>query len=354
MRKIIFLAAAFLLLGTMPAVAQETTEVTTDGGIVTVTTEENVVVTNEDIPVTVANDEVLSETVSVPGTLGLFWRNIRERVTLALTFNPVAKAEKQLQFAQERMSIAEMVATQAVNNPKLQDKAEKIMERANQLMEKIQERQELFNNGEDTRVRVLLRNTATQMVQREAVMNKIEAVLSPERLQKFETTRMNNIENSQRLLNALENENIPEEIQNHLQDVKEFIEAHATEVKQFQEEKKDLLERAASGDEEAKVQLQELHQERIETREERQGEKELLMQEGRTIKQEAQNTVREVKQEIRNQTVQSNIEAAKQLRAANQVQERIENRVNGQISASPVVEPVQEEIKEELQNRNGN
>lgn len=320
MRKILFLAVALLLLGAVPVSAQEIIEVMSEGGTLTVTTEENVV-TSDETPVLTEDNEVLSETVSVPGAFGLFWRNIRERVSIALTFNTVKKAEKQLQYAEERMQIAEAVAVQAVSNPQLQDKAEKIMERANQLMEKVQERQELFNNSEDTRVRALLRNTATQMVQREAVLNKIETILSPERLQKFETTRIKNIENSQRLLNALNNEKIPEEIQIHLQEVKQRIEEHSQEVKQFQEEKKELLDKAAVGIEEAKLQLKELNRERVEIRKEQQIEQ-------KQLRQEVKDNIKEMKQELSDQAVEDSAGAATQLQEIKQQnvqQNRIEN-----------------------------
>lgn len=48
-----------------------------------------------------------AESKDIPSSWGFFWRDIQERISLALTLNPVKKADKQVTFAEERLKLAE-------------------------------------------------------------------------------------------------------------------------------------------------------------------------------------------------------------------------------------------------------
>ena len=68
----------------------------------------------------------IQEPTKAPSRFGLFFRGIKEQVSLITTINPVKKAEKQLQFAEERMKIAEKIIASS-DNAASQEKAAKMI-----------------------------------------------------------------------------------------------------------------------------------------------------------------------------------------------------------------------------------
>lgn len=230
--------------------------------------DQNAVITTTEPVEEVVDDTLKNMTVNVPNKVpsgfGLFWRGIKERVSIALTINPLKKAEKQLQFAEERMKIAEIIAEKSAD-PKIQAWAEKSMEKANELMKKVEAKKEKWINSPKSEARQLMENIAIHQIRRERIMDKLEEKLPAEKVEKFRELREDALNGGRRLLNAINNEKVPENVREKLQAVKTRIEEHATEVKEFREEKKDLLEKAKTGDEQAKTDLKELQAERQET-----------------------------------------------------------------------------------------
>ena len=51
----------------------------------------------------------LENITKVPSGFGMWLRDWREKISIALTFDPVKKAEKQLIYAEERMAIAQKI-----------------------------------------------------------------------------------------------------------------------------------------------------------------------------------------------------------------------------------------------------
>lgn len=192
---------------------------------------------------------------------GLFWFGVRERFSLLTTFDPVAKAQKALNFAEERQKIAEKLSTKT-DDPKIQERLDKMLERAQQLEDKADSVKDKLLNNPDARAKLLLKNLLDFKANKEEMFSKLEEKLTPDQLEKLQTLKSQAEEKGKALLNALENSNIPEDVKAHLEEVKARIEAHQAEVKQFQDAQKALLDRIKSGDESAKEELKTLREDR--------------------------------------------------------------------------------------------
>ncbi|MFA4830928.1 MAG: DUF5667 domain-containing protein [Patescibacteria group bacterium] len=339
---ILTVAGLFLLTGSAYA---QTADATASDAVVTIaeTTATNV---DEDIAADLTTDASeatavsaedpeeelegieVEEVTKMPSRWGIFWRGVKERVSVAVTLDPVKKAEKQLKFAEERMKIAEYVSENSQDSNK-QAWAEKAVERANQLMGKVEANKEKWLNHPAARGRKLLENIANHQVRREKIMDKLEEKLPEEKLEKFRELREKGLEGSRRLLNAIANENLPEKARERLQDVKDRIEEHAQEVKEFNEEKRELLKSAAEGDESAREDLKQLRDERLEAVKERvEQRKEILEQR------------QEKKAVLREEAEAGDTAAAVKLRRMNVVDQ--------------TVQAVREEVKERVETRKEN
>lgn len=205
----------------------------------------------------------VAEPASIPSNFGLWWRGLRERISVALTLDPVKKAEKQLIFAEERMNLAKMIMEKSTD-PKIQEKAQTMLEHAEKFMAKVEENKDKWMANQGERAQSLLKNIATHEVRKEKILDVIEEKLPEGQQEKFQTLRDKVEADGVRLLNAISNEKLPEAIKEHLQNVKERIETHAKVIKQFREEKQEILQKIKSGDETAKEGLKELWQKRKE------------------------------------------------------------------------------------------
>ena len=219
-----------------------------------------------------ANREIIS-------SWKLLWQGIKEQISLLVTLDPVAKVEKLTAYSQQRMEMAESFADQAKDNPALQKKAEQMMNKAEKFMQQVVDKKDKIAEKQTERAQKALRQAAEQSLGRQEIINNLEEKLSPESMQRMEEMRTRGLENSQRLINAIDNENISSSTKAHLEEVKAKIEAHLLEVKTFMEEKKALLEKAQAGDESAMEELKNGRQERMQNREERKTEVKALMDE---------------------------------------------------------------------------
>ncbi len=192
---------------------------------------------------------------------GLFFLGIRERVSLLTTFDPVKKAEKALKFAEERTRIAEKMA-EKTDDPKVQARLDRVIKRAGELEERADSVKEKLLENPDARAKLLLKNLINFKEHREEFFSKLEKKLTPEQLERVENMRLQAEQKRQELLNSLENSTIPEEVREHLKEVKARIEDHVEEVQEFRNEQKVLLDRIKSGDDSAKEELQTLREDR--------------------------------------------------------------------------------------------
>jgi len=248
--------------------------------------------TDESVSTTMATDSASSESVQattsvrVPGAWGLFWLGLKERISLAVTFDPVKKADKLVTFAQERLDLAQAMAQKAGDDPVLQRRSQQMVEKADEFMKKLEDRKEQILQKADERSQRVLNKAAAQITHREEVINRIEARLSSDDLGNLQKLRQKGLEDNARLLNAINNENISPETKAHLEDVKQRIDTHLEEVKTFLTEKKDLLEKAQNGDEDAREELKNLREQMVSSTKERMEANQELMQEKREVREE--------------------------------------------------------------------
>lgn len=196
------------------------------------------------------------------GRFGLWWKGVSESVSLAFTFNPVKKAEKHVRFAEERMRMAAAMMDKASDDPDLQDKSLKMIGKAQKFMDKVEDGKSKWLAREGEARENLLKNLGTHTALREAVFDRIEERLPEEALDKFQDLRDQGHMAGRRLMTALENESIPEEIRDHLTGVKQRVEKFSEDLEIFKDMKKELRDLRAQGEEGTDEALKVLREER--------------------------------------------------------------------------------------------
>ncbi|MDP2709406.1 MAG: DUF5667 domain-containing protein [bacterium] len=224
--------------------------------------EDETAATAADEPVVLDGVET-AEPTALPSNFGLWWRGWRERVSLALTFDSVKKSEKALLFAEERVRLADYI-TQNADDPKIQEKAQQMLAKANQYMEKIQERQsDLINNGGE-RAKILLGNLAAHYANQERVMEKLEDKLPPEKLEQFQSSRRSAEARTEAFLSRLaEHQNVPAEVKEKIIRTKERVGEKLKAREEFRTEQKDILEKIRAGSQAAREELKQLRERKI-------------------------------------------------------------------------------------------
>lgn len=299
------LLSSTLLAGNALAQTENVAETTAQSSETAITTAEPTV-TSVSIDTEAQNSLPTPEEpqTKIPGSWGLFWLGLRERVSVTLTLDPVKKAEKLVDFANQRMNIAEAVSEKAKDNPALQDQAEKMMGRANKLMQRVTERKDSLLKKNDEKAQKLLEKAGDQIIYRERVLNKLEEKFDNNRLEKIKALREEAKVDGEKLLNAVGTENMPADAKAHLEEVRKKIEEQREEVKQFVEEKKVLLEKIKSGDEQAKEDLKKLQEDFVESKPGR-------MEDRKNISDEIKN----IRKDVREQTnATSSIREKKEIR----------------------------------------
>jgi hypothetical protein len=358
------LCLVFSLLLVAPAYAQTDADEESVSDVVTT----EVDISALDIVVEDATEEVaevepdefedleINEPKKLPGAFGLFWRGVQERVSIGFTFDPVIKAEKRVQFAEERIRIAERMA-EHVDTEKAQERLDKVVERANTLMEKVEEKKEEWLENSDDRAHKLLRNVITHHDRRERALDVIEEKIPEERRAKFEERREELVKKSNRMLNAIEKGTVPEEVREHLKDVRERVELHAQKIEEHRETAQKLRALVEEGDEEARAALQKLNENR----------KEVLQENREEFKNKMENFHERV--EVRRENVQEHVDtlreraadgsgaAAARLDHVKEVRERVEETVEHRVEVRANISdgqrplPVQPIIKERIEVR---
>jgi len=308
------------------------------------------------------SDELEDIQLDVPETAptgwGLFWRGMRERVSVALTFDPLKKAEKQLKFAEERMAIAEKIASVSEDSA-VQERAQQVIAKAQEMMDKVEAKKAEWLDNKDERVQKFLKNIATHEIRKEAVLDRIEAKIPEEKMAKWNEMRAKIEEKGKGILKAMENENLPEKVKEHLQNVKTRIEEHAAEVKEFQAQKKTLLEAVKNGDEGAKEQLQQLQETRKQTLEQNREEfkaKVIGLKESAQagdVQAQKQLKMIKVEQKIKGAVIENRLEDKDQKleKVETKLQEAVENGDESVINKLQRVEKVQDRIENRIEKK---
>jgi len=242
----------------------------------------------------------ITEPKNVPSGFGFWWNDLKERVSLVLTFDPVKKAEKQLQFAAQRVKLAEYMMANSTD-AKVQEKAQQLLTRANEYTQKIEERKtELVKNVNQERVKTLLGNIAKNQMNLELALDKIEDKIPPERLEAFQQFRSQVEEKSQQFLEKLQNNSdIPQEVKDKALQIRARIETTLQDRETFRVQQKDILDEIKAGKEEAKAQLEALREERKQTIEQAQ-------EQYKTAKKEILNRINSGEKEAVKELIQLN------------------------------------------------
>ncbi|MDO8261398.1 MAG: hypothetical protein Q7T50_07985 [Candidatus Magasanikbacteria bacterium] len=258
MKKIFFLSLIFVfMLSVLPAKAQtqiaaETAEITATQAI------------TENVDSLEIEGVEIDNITKAPSAFGLWWRGVKENISLGVTFDPVKKAEKSIKYAEERMKIAELIAEKS-SDPAVQEKAQAMIEKAQAMMEKVEANKGKWMETKDGEgLKRLMNNIAAHQMTKEKAMNRIEEITPEDRKEKFNQLREKSLEASQRMMKAINNENIPAETRAKLEAVQDRIEEHATIIKQYVEDRKELQEKIKAGDETAIEELKQLNEKRKE------------------------------------------------------------------------------------------
>jgi len=198
-----------------------------------------------------------------PSGFGLWWRGVKESASLMFTFGADAKAQKRLRFAEERLQLADQIAHSMDGENKGKGNVEIVLRGAQKHLDKIETSRSDWFDASDEDSQTLAGNLVRHNFNREAIMDRIEEKLPEDELDNIRQLRVEGLDTNKRLVNALANENIPEGVKAHLQNVKNRIETQDTEIKQFRLEKKELLDKKKAGNEAAAGQLKQLQKQRL-------------------------------------------------------------------------------------------
>lgn len=246
----LIIASFFVLLFLASDVSAQTATTTTVGDTVTTSSQQNV---DEVLNELKTSEESLSdlkikEPGKVIGGLGLWWRNLRENIVLALTMDPMKKAEKQLVYAEERIKMAEKIIAES-DSLKSEALAQKVIERANEYIKKIEEKKDKWLAKDAELGNKLKANLIAHQVRRDEAVSKIEDKLKGDAADKMGALREKLLVESERVLTALDNSNMPAEIREQLNNVRDRIEQHTEAVKQYREQKQEILKDTVNKDE---------------------------------------------------------------------------------------------------------
>lgn len=347
---IVFGAAVFVFPAAM---AQE--DVTSATDETAVTAEADQVSTTEVEQILIAESAVLSdepdalegvevaEPTSVPSSFGFWWRNWRERASVALTLDPVKKAEKRLVFAEERMKLAEYIA-QNSTDPKVQEKAQQMLAKADEYIQKIEDKKDDLVNSTDQRAKVLLRNVARHQVNQTLVLDKLEDKLPPEKLEQFQQFREKvEVRQENFLQNIQDNPNVPQEVKDKVSEVAARVEARVQERQEFRVEQKDLLDQIKSGNEQARTEFETLRQER----------QEQLQQVRQEFKEERAEIINQAKESnsgtAGDSTTTNDLKTANDLKATNELRQLIQEKTQAIQGVNQQTKDKAQQIRVELQ-----
>ena len=295
----------------------------------------------------------VDEPDNIPSGFGLWWQNLRERIALGLTFNSVKKAEKQMAFSAERIKLAEYMLANSADEG-VRQKAQEMLERAAEYMEKIQERQNEFvqNAGQDRRIQALLQNAAKNQLNVERIFEKLEDKLSAEKLEAFQAWREEVETAQEQLLTALKTgQKLPDELKEKAREIQARIENILQEREEFRAQQKGILDEIKAGREEAKAALEELRETRQEalekTREAYKEEKTEIIERINSGEEAAARELLQLNQEkkLEMQKILQNVETkATEIRAelqtaAQQGRQELQQNRAGQRAISPVPSP---------------
>lgn len=258
------LITAMIFTGTLPVSAQ--TDNTTATETTSVNDVESLVSASEAIDPTYEGITI-EEPSSVPNAFGLLFQDVRERLSVFFTFNQTAKAEKTLKYAEEHLLLAER-AFETAENETTRRQAYAILQKSQDWLNHLQKAQDKALEQNDERMARLLRNRATLFEHQQAILDRIEekvtTELSREDIHRLLSMRASMLKAHERLANAIQNTNIPEDVRTRLSEISVRIETHAQSVKEAVQESQDLINQAQTETSDAQARLETWRERRLE------------------------------------------------------------------------------------------
>jgi len=196
-----------------------------------------------------------------PGRVSLWWRGIKENVSLAFTFDPIEKNKKRLKFAEERMGIANSYAKN-VQGPNDTKRIEESVRRAHSMMEKIGEDSDKWLKPGNKDSQQLLGNMMRHQLNRENALDFIEGRLHDNNLTGIREMRQKGLKISQRLLGEVESHELPEPVKQHVDGLKKQFAGYENEVGKFRTERQKMIQLKVNGDGEAALRLNQMEKQR--------------------------------------------------------------------------------------------
>ncbi|KKS68789.1 MAG: hypothetical protein UV40_C0045G0002 [Parcubacteria group bacterium GW2011_GWA1_42_7] len=152
----------------------------------------------------------------IPTPFGLFWNNLKENISLAFTFDQTKKAEKRIFYAERKIQWAEYMAENS-DDPKIQERAQKVIEQAQKHIDKIEANKEKLLEKMDDRKQRVLDNIARHEANKQIVLDKLEEKIPIEKLEQFEQMRQRLEERTENFIEKItQNSSIPEDVKERI------------------------------------------------------------------------------------------------------------------------------------------
>ncbi len=196
-----------------------------------------------------------------PGRVSLWWRDIKERVSLAFTFDPFEKNQKRLKYTEERMRIAYNYA-QNVQGPNDVKRIEESVRRAHSMMSEIGKDSERWLEPGNVDSQRILGNVMRHQLNRENSLDYIEGRLHDNNLTGIREMRQDGLKISQQLLNEVESHELPKQVKRHISGLKKQFAEYENEVGSFRAERQQMIQQKVNGDGEAALRLNQTEKER--------------------------------------------------------------------------------------------
>lgn len=270
---------------------------------------------------------IIEKPNGIPTPFGLFWNNLKENVSLAFTFDPAKKAEKRIFYAERKIQWAEYM-TENSDDPKIQERVQKVIEQAQKHIEKIEANKEKLLEKMDSRKQRALDNIARHEANKQIVLDKLEEKIAPEKLQQFEQMRQRLEERAQNFINNMtSNANIPQEVKEKIIENKNRIQERMENRLELMKQNQELIQEAKEGNAQA---IQELKAVREQAKEKIQEAKDEYKQERTQII----NKINSGDKNAINELHQLNQERKTELQQIRQTKPNI-----GTVKKSPLVSP---------------
>ncbi len=198
----------------------------------------------------------------VPSSIGLFFKDLKERASLYFTFDKIKKAEKRLKYAEERIRMIGKLAEKA-DDPRVAKKIDKIIKKADGFLKDIKTDDKDFLKDFGEKKAQFLENISKHRVNREIVLDKVEDRVPLEKLDKFrERRRVNEVTSQEFIKNLIDNDELGDDLKEVVKENSRRLRVLLKNRERTRQEVDDFLNRMRNGDETALERINKLREQR--------------------------------------------------------------------------------------------